>query len=149
MSANFTDGQMADLLDGIASGLPIGALAGIVGVSSPTVSTKLRNADFLARLVAPFAEYGAETKAMLERLERWWNYPGEYDAVYRIRHEVARVLRGKFKAEDESEQERARRRGSRLKRGGLEWCWNAAFERWEYAGGGRGASCNNWWDEYI
>ena len=81
MSAKFTDKQLADLLAGIADGLPIGALAGVAGVSSPTITSKLHNAEFIEQLAGTVREYDADTCKLLERLEHWWNYPGEGDTL--------------------------------------------------------------------
>lgn len=137
MSAKFTDEQLAGLLDGIASGMPMGALAGIAGVSSPTLMNRLHNAGFLHRLVGVFDKYDAATVTMLERLEHWWNYPGEREVAYKLRQMVAKVLRDRFHDHDDAEQRAARRKGP-LRRGGIDWRWSSTNKRWEYG-------TSNWW----
>ena len=138
MSAKFTDKQLADLLDGIADGLPIGSLAGIVGVSSPTIANRLNDAAFLQRIAETVKEYDAGTVALLERLEHWWNYPGERPNAYRLRQSVAKAIRSRFRDRDEAEKKAARRKGRTLRRGGIEWRWNADENRWELGKA-------NWW----
>ncbi len=56
MSAKFTEEQMIGILDGLADGLPICALAGIAGVSLPTLMNKLYNPAFLRQLIEPFCK---------------------------------------------------------------------------------------------
>lgn len=138
MAVKFTDKMLADLLAGIAGGLPIGSLAGIVGVSSPTITNKLNDAAFLQRIAETVKEYDAGTVALLERLEHWWNYPGERPNAYRLRQSVAKVIRSRFRVRDEAEQKAARRKGRKLRRGGVEWRWNADEDRWELGK-------ENWW----
>lgn len=138
MSAKFTDKQLADLLAGIADGLPIGALAGVAGVSSPTITSKLHNAEFIEQLAGTVREYDADTCKLLERLEHWWNYPGERPTSYRLRQSVAKAIRSRFRDRDEAEKKAARRKGRTLRRGGIEWRWNADENRWELGK-------ENWW----
>ena len=114
MSAKFTDKQLADLLAGIADGLPIGALAGTV------------------------REYDADTCKLLERLEHWWNYPGERPTSYRLRQSVAVAIRARFHDQDEAEQKAARRKGRKLRRGGVDWTWNAGADFAEAARAAKG-----------
>lgn len=134
----FTDKMLADLLAGIADGLPIGALAGVAGVSSPTIANRLNDAAFLQRIAETVKEYDAGTVALLERLEHWWNYPGERPNAYRLRQSVAKAIRSRFRDRDEAEKKAARRKGRQLRRGGVDWTWNADEDRWELGSG-------NWW----
>lgn len=139
MSAKFTEDQKWDLLSGIADGRPIGELAGIAGVSSPTITNKLANPVFLAELVDLFDVYDESVVEWLEHLERWELQPLERRTQYALRHRVAKLIRAKFHAEDLAEQKEGRRRGW-LKRGGLVWKWDATFNRWQY-----GAFNDCWW----
>ena len=139
MSTKLTKEQKWALLEGIADGRPLAALAGIVGVSSPTVMNRLSNPEFLGELVDLFTAYDDDTIAWLDCLEYWWRRPLERQTQRALRQRVAKLIRAKFHAEDVAEQEEARRRGW-LARGGLTWKWSEQFERWTY-----GAGFDNWW----
>ena len=139
MSRKLTEDQKWELLEGIACGRPIGELAGIAGVSSPTITNRLANPAFLAELVSLFDVYDESAVEWLEALERWELHPLERRTQYALRHRVAKLIRAKFRAEDLAEQEAGRRRG-RLKRGGITWKWNEDYKRWEY---GMFGDC--WW----
>ena len=139
MAAKITEDQKWELLEGIACGRPIGELAGIVGVSSPTITNRLANPAFLAELVALFDVYDESAVEWLEAFERWEPNPLERRTQYALRHRVAKLIRAKFHNEDLAEQEEGRRRGW-LKRGGITWKWDESFKRWKY-----GAFNDSWW----
>ena len=136
MSAKITEAQMWSLLEGIAAGRPLGALAGLAGVSTPTLTNKLADPAFLGELVGLFDVYDDATAGWLEFFEYWWNRPGERSTSYQLRQRVAKLIREKFHAEDMAEQEEGRRRGW-LKRGGVTWTWDRFQKCWTCGG--------SWW----
>lgn len=135
MAKEFSDEQLKTLLAAIADGLPIGALAGRLGVSGPTFTNKVNRPGFMERLANAVPKYDADAVALLARLEAWWKRDGEREAAYRLRHRVAKAIRAKFAAEDAAEQEAAKRKGKTLLRGGIIWRWNVSFQRWESGSG--------------
>ena len=139
MSKQISHEHMRALLDGIADGLPIGALAGIAGLSSPTLTNRLLAPDFLKRLAETCAAYDADTQDLLSRLEHWYRRPGERMTSRRLRQTVAKAIRERFAAEDAAEQAQGKRkRGGGLLRGGIRWYWDAAENRWQHWDG-------SWW----
>lgn len=142
MSKQLSDETIKDLLDAIADGLPIGALSGVAGLSAPTLTARMYAPDFMQRIADVVKTYDDDAVELLERLEHWWQYDGERAAAYRLRQRVAKAIRRKFAAEDEAEQEAARRPGASLNRGGIAWRWSKIYERWEYG-------LDNWWHGSI
>ena len=61
----------------------------------------------------------------------------ERQTQYALRQRIAKAIREKFAAEDEAEQEAARRSGGYLRRGGIDWKWDRLQRRWTYGA--------NWW----
>lgn len=140
-----SDETIKDLLDAIADGLPIGALSGVAGLSAPTLTARMNAPDFMQRIADVVKTYDDDAVELLERLEHWWQYDGERAAAYRLRQRVAKAIRRKFAAEDEAEQDAAKRKGKTLRRGGMNWTWDPVNCRWTCWTWGY----NNWWEGSI